>query len=107
MTQAVIWWLDAAAQNAALALGTPASSWPSYVWSGFLVSLDRKHAEIVVPDGIDFEVPPDLKEKAARTIGDGFVGVVIRKTDISHVLPWPGFVTDGDLAPVVLTDVRY
>ncbi len=101
----VIWWLDQAACELAVALGAANADWPDYIKSEFKSRYGRAgRGRLWVPLGFkDFkDIDWQSEDPASIAVGADCGGIVIHHSDVYHVLSWPGFVTDRELQPIRL-----
>lgn len=103
MTKYVIWWLDQSAYEMAVVLGAPHPSWPEYITvlfpePGKITEYLEKIQTVEFHNVLDKHWYKDgsiIKPPRAY-------GMMIKRSDIHHVLSWPGYVSDETLMPITI-----
>lgn len=102
MEQYAIWWLNQESWELAEALGAPHSSWPEYIQKEFQSRGGRPgRGRLWIAPDIDFSgIAWQSGQKSFDMVGESYGGIVIRIEDLTHVVSWPGFISDKELKPV-------
>lgn len=115
MENFAIWWLNQRDVNAAKALGAETAAWPEYIQDEF-TSRDGRPGRGRFWGGniLEKETGIDLENLTGITGPYEFIcepennygGIVIRLSDVNHIVGWPGFVTDIRMQPLRITSSR-